>query len=52
MVGFSWGIGIKINKYEISFARSTYSLAGTPNYFTFTFNPSSSLKKKQLPENQ
>jgi hypothetical protein len=52
MVGFSWGIGLKISKYELSFARSTYSLAGSPNYFTFTFNPSASLKKKQPVSNQ
>jgi hypothetical protein len=47
MVGFSWGVSIRVSKFEISYARATYSLAGAPNYFTFTFNPSTSLKKKQ-----
>ncbi len=47
MVGFSWGVSLRISKFEISYARATYSLAGAPNFFTFTFNPSASLKKKQ-----
>jgi len=36
MVGFSWGFGIHISHFQINFARSTYHLAGSPNYLTLT----------------
>ncbi len=36
MVGFSWGIGIKISNYIINYGRSTYHLHGSPNYFSFS----------------
>lgn len=36
LVGFSWGFGIKISHFQISYARTTYHLAGSPNYFTLT----------------
>lgn len=38
LVGFSWGFGIHIHRFEIEFARSTYHVAGTPNYFTLKTN--------------
>ena len=38
MVGFSWGIGIRISKFKINYARSTYHLVGSPNYLTLSFN--------------
>lgn len=31
-VGFSWGVGLRISKFHINYARSTYHLAGSPNY--------------------
>lgn len=31
-VGFSWGVGIRISKFHINYARSTYHLNGSPNY--------------------
>ncbi len=34
LVGFSYGFGVKISKFQINFAHSTYHLAGAPNYFT------------------
>jgi len=34
MVGFSWGFGIKISRFQINYSRSTYHLQGSPNYFT------------------
>ena len=37
-VGFSWGIGLKISKFNFSYARATYHLAGSPNYITLTAN--------------
>lgn len=38
MVGFSWGIGIRISKFKINYSRSTYHLVGSPNYLTLSFN--------------
>ena len=38
MVGFSWGLGLDIKMFNISYARSTYHLAGSPNYFTLTMD--------------
>jgi hypothetical protein len=38
MVGFSWGIGLKISKFNFNYARATYHLAGSPNYFTLSTN--------------
>lgn len=35
-VGFSWGIGLRISKFNIQYARSTYHLAGSPNYISIT----------------
>ena len=35
-VGFSWGIGIRISKFHINYARSTWHLAGSPNYISVT----------------
>ncbi len=35
-VGISWGFGIRISKFHISYARSAYHLAGSPNVFTLT----------------
>lgn len=37
-VGFSWGIGLKISKFNFSYARATYHLAGSPNYITLSTN--------------
>jgi hypothetical protein len=38
LVGFSWGVGAKIYKFQIDYARSTYNLAGAPNYITVSAN--------------
>lgn len=45
-IGFSWGFGIRISKFHISYARSAYHLVGSPNYFTLTFNLSEFGNKK------
>jgi hypothetical protein len=37
-VGFSWGIGLKISKFNFSYARATYHLAGSANYITLSTN--------------
>jgi len=38
MVGFSWGIGVKISKFKISYGHPSYHLAGGGNYFSFSMN--------------
>jgi hypothetical protein len=38
MVGFSWGIGIKISKFHINYGHSSYHLAGGTNFFSFSAN--------------
>jgi hypothetical protein len=46
MVGFSWGFGIKISKFRISYARAAYHISGAPNVFTITTNISDFKKSK------
>lgn len=38
MVGFSWGFGIRVSKFSINYARSTYHVIGSPNYLTININ--------------
>ena len=45
-VGFSWGLGIKISKFQISYARSKYHLVGSPNTITVCTNLSDFISKK------
>jgi len=33
-VGISWGVGLRFNKFQFYYARSTYHLYGSPNYFS------------------
>lgn len=35
-VGFSWGVGIKISKFNINYSRSMHHLAGSPNNISIT----------------
>ncbi len=37
-VGFSWGFGFRISKFNFSYSRSTYHLAGSPNFLSIAFN--------------
>lgn len=46
-VGFSWGFGIKISKFQISYGSATYHLAGASNHFSISTNLSNFYKKKQ-----
>lgn len=46
MVGFSWGVGIKVYKFHIGYARSTWHLQGSPNYITLTTNLNDFYRKK------
>jgi hypothetical protein len=45
MSGFAWGFGIKVSKFQISYARDIYHPAGAPNYFTITTNLGEFFKK-------
>ena len=38
MVGFSWGLGLKISHFSFSYSRSTYHRAGSPNYLTLSMS--------------
>lgn len=38
MVGFSWGVGVRVSKFRISYGRPAYHLAGGGNYFSFSMN--------------
>lgn len=37
-VGFSWGFGLKIYKFNINYARARYHLAAVTNHFTISIN--------------
>lgn len=43
-VGFSWGLGVKIYKFNIEYTRATYHLAGAPNYISVSTNISELVK--------
>ncbi|MBP7496361.1 MAG: type IX secretion system protein PorQ [Bacteroidales bacterium] len=45
-VGLAWGCGIKISKFNLNYARSTYHLAGSPNYLSLSTNISDLIGKK------
>ncbi len=38
MIGFAWGVGIKISKFQINYARSTFHVVGSPNYISIATN--------------
>ncbi len=38
MVGFSWGIGVKVAKFRIGYGHGIYHLAGGTNQFSFSMN--------------
>lgn len=46
-VGFSWGVGMKINKFRFSFARSTYHIAGSTNHFSISTCPMEFIRFKR-----
>ncbi len=38
LVGFSWGVGVRISKFKINYSRATHHLVGSPNYLSLTFD--------------
>jgi hypothetical protein len=37
-VGFSWGFGIRISKFQFNYARKAYHLVGSPNFISISTN--------------
>lgn len=50
MVGFSWGFGLKISKFQLSYGRATYHLAGASNLFSISINLSELVAKNAISE--
>ncbi len=46
--GFSWGFGLKLKKFGISFGRATYHLAGASNHFSLYADLSKIGRKKNV----
>lgn len=44
-VGFSWGVGIKISKFQLNYGMATYHLGATTNTISITTNFSDFVKK-------
>ena len=38
VVGFSWGVGFRISKFNFSYSRSRYHILGAPNYLSLTLD--------------
>ncbi len=47
LVGFSWGIYIKISKLRLSYGQAIYHLAGASNHFSLNLNLGDFYKKSQ-----
>ena len=47
-VGFSWGFGVMLKKFGISYGRSSYHLAGGSNHFSIYIDLSKIGKKKNI----
>lgn len=37
-VGFSWGFGLKVSKFNFSYSRAAYHLVGSPNFISVSTN--------------
>jgi hypothetical protein len=46
LVGFSWGFGIRVSKFQISYGRASYHLAGGTNHLSLTTNLSAFYRKQ------
>jgi len=46
-VGFSWGFGLKLSRFHLSYGRASYSLAGGSNHFSISTNLSDFYQKGQ-----
>ena len=50
VIGLSFGFGVKVNKFIISYGRSTYHLAGASNSFSVAVNLGQLITKKTVRE--
>ncbi len=48
-VGFSWGVGIRVSKFQINYARVKYHLEGPANYLSLNVNIAELFYKKKEP---
>lgn len=48
--GFSWGVGVRINRFTISYGRATYHLAGGTNHFSISTNLGEHIKVVRTPK--
>jgi hypothetical protein len=46
MVGFSWGFGLKVSGFRISYGRASYHLAGASNHFSLSTDLSYFTRKR------
>ena len=47
MTGFSWGFGLNLTRFNISYGRSSYHVAGASNHFSFSAKLSNFYRKKE-----
>lgn len=45
MVGFSWGFGIRVYRFNISYARNSYHLVGSPNFISVAIDIDAVMRK-------
>jgi hypothetical protein len=50
--GFSWGVGVKINRFTVSYGRSTYHLAGGTNQISISTNLGQHVKIVRAPKKE
>ncbi|MFC2114130.1 type IX secretion system protein PorQ [Bacteroidota bacterium] len=48
LAGYSWGFGIRISKFYLSYGNTIYHLAGGSHMFSVTITPSEFLKKNKV----
>lgn len=50
-VGFSWGFGMKVSRFQINYGRSNYHLAGAPNHLSLSTSLNDLFSRpEQLPQ--
>lgn len=47
MVGFAWGVGFRISKFNFSYSRSKFHKLGSPNYVSLTIDLDAFNKRKR-----
>jgi len=47
-VGFSWGFGLRVSRYRLTYGNKTYHLAGGTNFFTLNIDLNNFKNKKRI----